>query len=1085
MLWRKRKYTRNNTRIDPQTLLPAKTKVVLYTILIALIIVAVRTWHLTVIEHENKSEEARRPQKRTIIEPAKRGTIRDRFNLPLAINKIHYQATVIYSQILQVPAVRWEIQDGKKIKRFKRKEYIRHLAQLLAQELDLDPDRLEDLIHSKAALYHQVPFLIKDNITEKEYYKLKILEKDLIGLHVRRQPHRHYPQGRIASDIIGYMGSINRNEYEKVLTEIRTLEAYVKLRDEGETPPLPDGIEDAESARARLLDLQEKAYTINDYVGKMGVEGKYEQQLRGFQGTRSYATDARGNFVTELPGGREPLPGQRLLLTISAELQAYAEEILVINEKIRQARITTSGSLEKSTVAEKQPWMKGGAIIAIEPHTGEILALASHPRYDPNDFVGFGQSRRNITRWFETESYLADIWEQRRPLEKEIYNNKTNSIEEYSLWMTWESYLDFVLPYQGPLRQAMETIHTIQDALAIQNGSENSLKTLEKDYDKNLIKDITLLAVNGETFDPDLIDACGHITLAEHHDHCCIYAQLRDIVKDECKKIHHQTHYRTWRTSNEKEFLKTKRAEEKQQKRYPKPYIDLLDAEEKRQFDTFWQEHSHNIMAAYLIGEWGASEPDENLDAFLDHIKTLRGSLQLSPKAQELLIPFQQTLGNLSPENAYAYIGTLRAYNDLNKPLLGKYRRVRKQQNTQLQKHLAIAFYPIYGYGYGRSQAYRQSTTQGSIFKLITAYAGMNAHIQKHPNSDINPLTLYDNWYKANNQVIVAQHEDRTPIPRLYKGGRLPKSVNKNIGKVDVVKALAHSSNPYFSLIAGDVLESPDDLAEAARLFSYGSPTGIDLPGEIGGNIPTDLNTNRTGLYAMAIGQHSLVVTPLQAAVMLSTIANGGKVLQPKIVRLIAGRKPQRTSNVSSPTQFSYQESLNLAGIDIPLFSAVAQRDKQHHVEIIPSHMHHEAFMPQAVREVLMVGMQQVVEKTHQVSLKFLKRLYRQHPDAIKDYQDLRYDLIGKTSTAESVEALDLEMPTQSLIYNHLWFGGILLQPQHEQHYLFKDKFGKPELVVVIYLRYGGYGKETTPIAAQIAQKWRAIKSRNTLISEQ
>lgn len=60
------------------------------------------------IQHDERLEQARKPQVRVVIEPAKRGTIRDRFNIPLAINKIQYNASILYSQIREIPSVVWE-----------------------------------------------------------------------------------------------------------------------------------------------------------------------------------------------------------------------------------------------------------------------------------------------------------------------------------------------------------------------------------------------------------------------------------------------------------------------------------------------------------------------------------------------------------------------------------------------------------------------------------------------------------------------------------------------------------------------------------------------------------------------------------------------------------------------------------------------------------------------------------------------------------------------------------------------------------------------------------------------------------------
>lgn len=1047
----------NKHRLNPLTLIPGKAQAVLSVIGIALLCIVIRTWHLAVIEHDEKVEEASRPQKKVVLEPSKRGTIRDRFNLPLAINKIHYQATIVYSQLAQIPRVRWEKQaDGTNLKKNTRKDYIRKLSEILASELNLDPDRVEDLIHSKAALYHHVPFLLKDDLTEQEYYRLKMLEKDWVGLNASRQPRRYYPQGRVAADIVGYMGAINRQEYEKVLTEIRTLEEWQRLWEEGEDPPLPQGYDTYDQAVTKLLDLKEKAYSINDFVGKMGIEGKYEQTLRGFQGQKAFTTDARGNYMRELPGSREPLPGKRLLLSISTELQAYAEELLIINDHLRNARISSAGSIEKSTVAEKQPWIKGGAIIAMDPNNGEILALASYPRYNPNDFVAPGKARRNILRWFETEEHLGSIWEQRNPLQRENYDNHSKSVFEEDLWMTWNTFLDFVLPLEGPLRQAMEKIVTIRDAVTLQRNPNNEryLRGLSSHYDKTLILDLARLAVWESPFDDELLAVSGDITLADHHDHCCAAAQLRDILKQETKTLFHKHTFDAWKKDHEKDFLADKRKEEKQQKKYPKPYIDLLDAEEKQQFEAFWDENFHEILSAYLVNAWGAVSPDDKVNYYLNYFAEHK-DLNSPPSCKNLCESLNNALNTLTPDDAYLYLATLRGFQDLQRPLLGKYRPIRKDKNIQLEKHLAMSFYPLYGFGYGRSHAYRQATTQGSIFKLVTAYAGIIQEYLKNPKGSLNPLTIIDSWQRQGSQTIVGYTDDNKPIPQLYKGGRLPKSLNKNIGTTDIIKAIAYSSNPYFSLLAGDILSSPEDLAQAARLFSYGSPTGIDLPGELGGNIPNDLSTNRTGLYATAIGQHSLIVTPLQAAVMLSTLANGGKVIQPKLVYMTAGRQPVR-----------------------PPFEANDVLASDWELQALPTIQRHEAFMPKAVRNILLEGMHQVVVKSHQSSLKLLKRLYRRYPEAVQDYEALGEELFGKTSTAESVEAIDLEVPEKSRIYNHLWYGGILFHPQ-EKKFVFDDPFGKPELVVVIYLRYGGYGKDTAPLAAQIAQRWRKIQAKN------
>ena len=394
-----------------------KANRILNLILIALLLIVVRIWHLSFIQYDEKLEDSRRPQRRTIMEPAKRATIRDRYNVPLAINKLQYNISILYSQLRQIPPVSWEKDStGKRHKRFKRREYITRLSEMLAVELNLDPVRLEDLIHSKASLYYSLPYVIKEDISEGEYYRLKILEKDWLGIHVQKIPKRHYPLGKAGGDILGYMGAINRQEYEGVLREIKALETFLRECDaENDLPELPAGIHSEAQAREKLKDLREHAYTLNDYVGKAGIEGRFERALRGYHGKKTYYSDARGNFLRELPGAREPNPGQQIHLTISSELQEYAELLLTQNEKIREGKASSLDQTKQVLQNLRQPWIKGGGILALDPKTGEIIAMASYPRFDPNDFILSGstellrQKKAGINRWFENETYIGDI----------------------------------------------------------------------------------------------------------------------------------------------------------------------------------------------------------------------------------------------------------------------------------------------------------------------------------------------------------------------------------------------------------------------------------------------------------------------------------------------------------------------------------------------------------------------------------------------------------------------------------------------------------------------------------------------------
>jgi len=120
---------------------------------------------------------------------------------------------------------------------------------------------------------------------------------------------------------------------------------------------------------------KEPYYNSGDLIGRQGVEQQYEKTLRGVKGVKRFQKD---NFNREIGSYKNgtldtlPVQGKDITLTIDAELQKYAESLLV---------------------------NKRGGIVAIEPSTGEILTLATAPNYDPADLVG-RQRSRNYTKMY-------------------------------------------------------------------------------------------------------------------------------------------------------------------------------------------------------------------------------------------------------------------------------------------------------------------------------------------------------------------------------------------------------------------------------------------------------------------------------------------------------------------------------------------------------------------------------------------------------------------------------------------------------------------------------------------------------------
>jgi len=128
--------------------------------------------------------------------------------------------------------------------------------------------------------------------------------------------------------------------------------------------------------RSEFKRLKHYGYKINDLVGRDGVEKAFDDYLRGTHGGKQIEVDHRGREATTL-GYREPLPGKDVYLTIDSGLQKTCEKLLE-NKK--------------------------GAIIAMDPSTGAVLAIASAPAYDPGIFIDEGKSSE-LSKVFKSRNY--------------------------------------------------------------------------------------------------------------------------------------------------------------------------------------------------------------------------------------------------------------------------------------------------------------------------------------------------------------------------------------------------------------------------------------------------------------------------------------------------------------------------------------------------------------------------------------------------------------------------------------------------------------------------------------------------------
>ena len=175
--------------------------------------------------------------------------------------------------------------------------------------------------------------LIAKDLTIEQISRVQEEKERFEGVTVSYMPVRSYPRGSLAAHVLGYVGEISDQE---------------------------------------LSSPAFKTAFRGDVVGKSGVERSYDAVLRGTKGRLIVEVDALGNITHQL-SEEQPVPGNDVVLTIDANLQHVAETAIA----------------KAIELAHRQKFRKAnaGAAIVLNAQTGEVLALASYPAYDPNLFV--------------------------------------------------------------------------------------------------------------------------------------------------------------------------------------------------------------------------------------------------------------------------------------------------------------------------------------------------------------------------------------------------------------------------------------------------------------------------------------------------------------------------------------------------------------------------------------------------------------------------------------------------------------------------------------------------------------------------
>lgn len=190
------------------------------------------------------------------------------------------------------------------------------------------------------------PVTIAKDVSRASAVKLGEQSIYFPGISATTEPLVSYPSGSLASHILGYVGNITQAE----------------------------------------LDGREDTYGINDVIGKVGIQYVFEEYLRGQNGIKQLDMSVDGNITDEYIT-KEAVAGSDVILTIDANLQATTEKALANNIKK-----IASGGFSKTSEA------KAGAAVVMNVKTGEILAMASYPDYEPELFVN-GISQKKLDEY--------------------------------------------------------------------------------------------------------------------------------------------------------------------------------------------------------------------------------------------------------------------------------------------------------------------------------------------------------------------------------------------------------------------------------------------------------------------------------------------------------------------------------------------------------------------------------------------------------------------------------------------------------------------------------------------------------------
>jgi penicillin-binding protein 2 len=281
-------------------------------VLLGFALLAARLVHLQVFRHEDLATQAEANRIAVVPIVPNRGLIVDRNGVVLATNYSAYTLEITPARARITGAGGAAAADA--------------LVDELAGVLEItarDRRRFKHLLEDSKSV-ESLP--IRTKLSDEEVARFTAQRFRFPGVDIKARLFRQYPLGEVGSHLLGYIGRINQAEKK--------------------------AMEDWD-------DEDIGNYKGTEYIGKLGLEQRYERVLHGTAGFEEVETSAGGRAVRRL-NSHPPTPGDKLVLSIDIRLQALVEEMF----------------------GERR-----GALVAIDPRSGEVLAFVSKPTFDPNLFV--------------------------------------------------------------------------------------------------------------------------------------------------------------------------------------------------------------------------------------------------------------------------------------------------------------------------------------------------------------------------------------------------------------------------------------------------------------------------------------------------------------------------------------------------------------------------------------------------------------------------------------------------------------------------------------------------------------------------